>query len=130
MNLIRRRRGELLSSMISNPGGVQSFVRKINSIGLLFPDAIKVFMTNPNLTSDDRAVAILNHLEIILEISFGYIPLVVHVLKEHSFLTDIAIDHDTDMLTANEFMYFRKTFNSQNLAIKLGMSIHHSFSAT
>ena len=106
MNLIRRRRGELLSSMISNPGGVRSFVRKINRIGLLFPDDIKVLTS---LTNDDGAVAILNHLEIILEISFGYIPLVIQVLKEHSFLTDtIAIEDDTDMLTANEFMYFSR----------------------
>ena len=112
LNLIRKHRDELLSSMISNPNNkevVQSLVDKIDSTGLLFPDAIKTIMTKPSLlTDDDRAVAILNHLEIILEISCGYIPPVVQLLKEHSFLTDtIAID-DTDMLTANEFMYFSK----------------------
>ncbi len=122
LNLIRKHRDELLSSMISNPDDVQSLMKKIDSTGLLFPDAIrKVFMTNPSLTNDDCAVAILNHLEIILEISYGYIPPVVQVLKEHSFLTDtIAID-DTDMLTANEFMYFSKKIVAKQKKKILGM---------
>ena len=120
LNLIRKHRKELLGSMFSSPKDVQSLMKKIDFTGLLFPDAIKTILTNPSLTNDDCAVAILNHLEIIIEISYGYIPPVVQVLKEHSFLTDIAID-DTDMLTANELMYFSKKKVTEQEK-KLGMS--------
>ena len=102
LNLIRKHHDELLSSMISNPGGIESLVRKLDSIGLLFPEAIKqVFVTyNPSsLTNEGFTVAILKYLEIVIDISLEYIPPVVHVLKEQSFLT---ATNDVNVPTTNE----------------------------